>query len=68
MPLSCDCYGGCWSVHSRDWPSIPCTEARSLYCRDKLPYGTYVHTWTKRDASIIRIETEELAMLVLMSA
>lgn len=23
MPLSCDCYGGCWGTHSTDWPSVP---------------------------------------------
>lgn len=21
-PLGCDCYGGCWGDHSKDWPSI----------------------------------------------
>ncbi len=23
MPLSCDCYGGCWGTHSEGWPSAP---------------------------------------------
>lgn len=22
MPLNCDCYGGCWGAHSKNWPSI----------------------------------------------
>lgn len=26
MPLSCDCYGGCWGDHSKDWPSATIPE------------------------------------------
>lgn len=46
MPLSCDCYGGCWGDHSAGWPLI---ENRSMdpeelreIVRSVIPYGSYV--------------------------
>lgn len=27
MPLSCDCYGGCWADHSVGWHEIPIPQA-----------------------------------------
>lgn len=58
MPLSCDCYGGCWAVHSKQWPVIIGSTAKSLWARavKKLPYGTYVLISDKE----LRIETEAL--------
>lgn len=55
-PLNCDCYSGCWTVHSVDWPALVfaseehANEAYRL-CHQRLdgkerktrpPYGSYV--------------------------
>lgn len=60
MPLSCDCYAGCWGAHSENWPKLGKTdaEAASLYrlAHVVLPYGTYVFMETH-----LRVETYELA-------
>jgi hypothetical protein len=49
VPLSCDCYPGCWGDHSKDWPLVtlnPFTaEAASQLrgdVRHFVPYGSYV--------------------------
>ncbi len=48
MPLSCDCYPGCWCDHSKDWPFVP-FDGTPLDARDTqvavqavVPYGSYV--------------------------
>lgn len=28
-PLGCDCYGGCWGVHSETWPALGFPDAKS---------------------------------------
>lgn len=45
MPLSCDCYGGCWGDHAKDWPTVEIPEDVSYWeLADKagVPYGSYV--------------------------
>lgn len=47
MPLNCDCYGGCWGDHSKNWPFIRfpnSNEANKAFrlCHKNIPYGTYV--------------------------
>ncbi len=61
MPLSCDCYGGCWGDHSKDWPSIT-DKDKSLrkLAIQVLPYGTYVIMDNR-----LRIETVALAQILI---
>ncbi len=46
MPLSCDCYPGCWGDHSKDWPLIPFADHDKADVRaavkGAVPYGSYV--------------------------
>lgn len=45
MPLSCDCYPGCWGAHSATWPYLPDPhdQLRALVIKGKLlPIGTFV--------------------------
>lgn len=59
MPLNCDCYGGCWADHSKDWPRLGdapwIAETFFAVARQHLPYGTYVCM-----GDHIRLETEEI--------
>src|SRR4051812_4169771 len=83
MPLSCDCYSGCWGDHSKGCPSIGYTPERAEYCAKKLTHGSYViihrgcgeRPYSRNDRyysgdghTAIRIETEEDAMLVRLGA
>ncbi len=73
MPLSCDCYGGCWGDHSKNWPDMAYTEERAQYlvANNKL-YGSYVMTQKpesykareKRDSNNTRIRVETYAILM----
>lgn len=59
MPLSCDCYGGCWGDHSKDWPSVVIppgmeTAAAMQLTHSIVPYGSYVLMGTT-----VRTETGE---------
>lgn len=59
MPLSCDCYAGCWRAHSEAWPKVKTSGAynnRGLMLLIGAPYGSYVTL-----SGEIRLETEELA-------
>lgn len=76
MPLSCDCYGGCWGDHSQQWPRVAGTptpveqtkhqtvsaEAMAYYrlAQKVLPYGTYVFM-----SDHLRVETNELMRTLL---
>ena len=47
MPLSCDCYSGCWAEHSKTWKKVlhrSEAEAQAMFrgCVQVLRYGTYV--------------------------
>lgn len=47
MPLSCDCYPGCWGQHSLTWAKVVNSsegQAQSMFrsCVKVLRYGTYV--------------------------
>ena len=47
MPLSCDCYPGCWREHSEDWMLIEFTAGVDKSVTRKavrlvVPYGSYV--------------------------
>lgn len=45
MPLTCDCYGGCWGDHAKDWPKVAIPPSMGHYeLADKagIPYGSYV--------------------------
>lgn len=45
MPLSCDCYPGCWDAHSENWFWVDSSHnVDELYrvAVRLLPYGTYV--------------------------
>ncbi len=64
MPLSCDCYPGCWGVHSQDWPEIwePRTMSQGEFYRlvhKLVPYGSYVMMHGR-----VRVETADLHALV----
>ena len=46
MPLSCDCYPGCWGAHSKDWPLVinpylTKADVRKIVM-SVVPYGCYV--------------------------
>jgi len=58
MPLSCDCYPGCWGVHSQNWPSILVPEGLTAQAVGELgiPYGSYVFGHN----NLLFIETPEL--------
>lgn len=68
MPLSCDCYPGCWATHSVDWPAII-----NGYLADELwkhanakrviPYGSYVLTNGLQISKLthqLRVERQDL--------
>jgi hypothetical protein len=71
MPLSCDCYGGCWGVHSKNWPHIKVTPEDLTPFKDSHhPVMSFLHAVTKGHTLIpygsyvisdkeIRVETEE---------
>ena len=66
-PLSCDCYGGCWGDHSKDWPKVLIGDERlaraihaACWSHLKLPYGSYVSAKGE-----IRLLTEEYKQQVL---
>ena len=44
--LGCDCYGGCWGDHSKEWHvvqyEVHLHKTVQIYCRDNLDYGYYV--------------------------
>lgn len=46
MPLSCDCYPGCWGDHSKGWPLVPFKGAPKsdtrVVVRSVIPHGSYV--------------------------
>ena len=43
MPLSCDCYPGCWAEHSKLWERIyEDPEVTRQECMRRIPHGTYV--------------------------
>lgn len=46
--LTCDCYGGCWGDHSKNWPSVPADEEKKVLevLRMLLPRGAYVYIET----------------------
>lgn len=59
MPLSCDCYGGCWAAHSESWIKIGVgdPERAQTYwkvAQKVLPHGSYVYMETE-----LRVETQE---------
>lgn len=39
-PLSCDCYAGCWAIHSQGWPEIP--KRFRVFCVEHFEPGTFV--------------------------
>jgi hypothetical protein len=71
MPLSCDCYGGCWGDHSASWPRLSfnteavaseaarrCHQVADSYDQKllgRIEYGTYVLVGKE-----LRFETEEV--------
>lgn len=65
MPLSCDCYGGCWGDHSAKWPKVVVPKEIEVIVHQacwsvlNIPYGCYV-----LDEGEVRTETEEQARLV----
>ncbi len=38
MPLSCDCYPGCWSAHSKNWPTMGIPRDLIEKARDRDPH------------------------------
>ena len=64
MPLSCDCWPGCWGVHSRDWPCLLVDRDSHLLARQYLLtkdiYGSYVTMGEVEGFSELRLETDEL--------
>lgn len=77
MPLSCDCYGGCWGTHSKRWPSIrPTPEDLKPFNHERHPIMCFLYAATRKHTLIpygsyviadgeIRVETEEYKMLLL---
>lgn len=68
MPLSCDCYGGCWAEHSKGWPRVTLPDPARLDAlyRDcwetlKIPHGSYVLVASELE---LRLETEEYREMV----
>ncbi len=64
MPLSCDCFPGCWGSHSEKWPTIAEPQDRTQgafyrLVRDLVPYGSYVMM-----TDVVRVETEDFRTLV----
>jgi NTP pyrophosphatase (non-canonical NTP hydrolase) len=62
VPLSCDCYPGCWGNHSTGWPSVFIEDSKKLdaaywacWKQLNIPHGSYVRmsTWE------LRLQTEE---------
>ena len=54
MPLSCDCFPGCWRGHSAHWPIIEDRVKEKYKCAfEALPYGTYVLV-----GDTLRVETQ----------
>lgn len=57
MPLSCDCFDGCWDVHSLGWPVLTIhkgVNTAQLAATARIPYGSYVKVGTQ-----FRCETDE---------
>ena len=78
MPLGCDCYGGCWGDHSKDWPSIALSEkslAEARKINSRYPESVAGGAIAKRAnlpygsyvimSGSLRVETPELMSLVL---
>ncbi len=46
MPLTCDCFPGCWGAHSKDWPLVvnPFLDREEVRktVMAVVPYGSYV--------------------------
>lgn len=70
MPLSCDCFPGCWGTHSKDWPSFElpqeddeANEALKKLIRqiatNELPYGTFVAVTYPGQTPKFRFEKQE---------
>jgi hypothetical protein len=66
MPLSCDCYGGCWGDHSEGWPAITGRDREILNqayraCWEQFGFsrGTFVLVGTE-----LRLETENQKALI----
>lgn len=66
MPLRCDCYGGCWGDHSKEWPRVEFDEAIMIWLAKQpshissLYYGSYVVA-----DGYIRFETNKLMVDVI---
>ncbi len=65
MPLSCDCYPGCWGVHAEKWPRIllPSSIAREDFyrlVRKVVPYGSYVMVMN----GSVHVESEDFRTIV----
>lgn len=71
MPLSCDCYGGCWGDHSMEWPSFviptsliekyeghPFKAVNEIVEAAGLPYGSYVIDHST-ERTVLRVESAE---------
>ena len=75
MPLGCDCYGGCWGDHSKNWPDINWTHERLEYLNSRRDlYGSYVVVNGSRlpvayttDTTRIRVETYKILFDVLQA-
>lgn len=72
MPLSCDCFPGCWGKHSEGWPQIEfATEEQATKARrwiianpKAIPYGSYV----SMSDTVIRLEERAYVTAVLQGA
>lgn len=74
MPLNCDCYGGCWGDHSKNWPDMHWTLERVKYLATRADlYGSYVVSHPSYPAkntsenTRIRVETYAILMDVLQA-
>lgn len=76
MPLSCDCYGGCWGEHSKGWPEVEVPVGLIHDYKTKHPYETYFAQGAAYEVishaeipygsyvqmtGFVRLETEDLA-------
>lgn len=75
MPLSCDCFSGCWGVHSKNWPALHIPQhlidkhaehrypdsvaAGEIIHACAIPYGSCVNV-----SGELRLETQELFQTV----
>lgn len=62
MPLSCDCYGGCWGVHAREqgWPTLKAEKATMEKCREWLVENGTRGTWVILDDTTVAFESNAL--------